>query len=489
MSYPAGGSLEPGDHAASGPGLLARVRDRRLVGAPSRAQVIAYGASSFPSSLLSQTFSAFVVYFYVEHLGVSAGWVAGAMVAHGILNAVLNPLVGAVSDRRRTRWGRRVPWIGLGIVPLVVAFSLVWMPPPFGPTGLVGWFLVVVAVYDVAYVAVVLNISALFPEVFRTTAERARGNSPRQIFGLVGMILGTAGAPLLYGTIGWTWMAVALGVVSLGFFVWSLAGMVERPVDEAAVREREAGVGLRDQLRYTFANRAFVTYVLGSLLLQSTTSVVLAAVPFYVRYVVGGAEADATFLLAPIFVAAVPSILGWSWVVRRVGPRTAMLWVIAVYGLATTLYLLPTTVLGAALAGLAVGVGVAGLMQVLEVALAQVIDDDERRTGLRREGMYFGANGFVVRGSVIVQAVLVAAVLGASGYVEGAASSVVQPESVATGVRLLLGAVPVGLAVLAFGCFWLYPLRGRGDGDGEVPVAEAIADAAASPTASDPLPR
>ncbi|MBD5785992.1 MFS transporter [Cellulosimicrobium terreum] len=466
--------------------MLERVRDRRLVGAPTRAQTVAFGASAFPANLLLQTFSAFVVFFYVDHLGVPAGWVAGAMIAHGILNAVLNPLVGAVSDRRRTAWGRRVPWIGLGIVPLVVAFVLVWTPPDVSPTALVVWFLLVVAVYDVAYVVVVLNISALFPEIFRTTAERARGNAPRQVFGLVGMILGTAGAPLLYGTVGWAWMAVALAVVSLGFFAWSLAGMVERPVDEAAVRAREAAVGLRDQLRYTFANRAFVTYVLGSLLLQSVTAIVLASVPFYVRYALGGQDTDATLLLAPIFVAAIPSILGWSWVVRRVGPRTTMLGVVAVFGLSTCLYLVPTTVVGAAVVGLAVGVGVAGLMQVLEVALAQVIDDDELRTGLRREGMYFGANGFVVRGSVIVQAVAVAGVLAASGYVEGAAMQV--PE-VATGVRLLLGVVPVTLAALAFVSFWFYPLRGRGDGDGEVPVDEAVADAAASATVADPFPR
>jgi glycoside/pentoside/hexuronide:cation symporter, GPH family len=435
--------------------VLAGLRDRRLVGAPTRAQTVAYGASAFPANLLLQTFSAFVVYFYVDHLGVPAGWVAGAMVAHGILNAVLNPLVGAASDRRRTRWGRRLPWIGLGIVPLLVAFALVWMPPPLPPAGLVVWFLVVVAVYDVAYVAVVLNVSALFPEIFRTTAERARGNSPRQLFALVGMILGTAGAPLLYDSIGWAAMALVLVVVCAGFFAWSMVGMVEREADEA-VRARESTVGLGDQLRYTFANRAFVTYVLGSLLLQSTTAILLAGIPFYVRYTVGGSEADATLLLAPIFVAAIPAILGWSWVVRRVGPRTAMLLVVVVYGLATCLYLVPTTVLGAAAAGLAVGLGVAGLMQVLEVALAQVIDDDERRTGLRREGMYFGANGFVVRGSVVVQAVVLAGVLAASGYVEGADA---QGPAVATGVRLLLGGVPVVLAALAFVCFWFYPLR------------------------------
>ncbi|MDR2999563.1 MAG: MFS transporter, partial [Microbacterium sp.] len=171
--------------------LVTGIRDRRLEGAPTRAQSIAFGASGFPIQLMSQTFSAFVVYFYVAHLGVPAGWVAVAMIAHGILNAVLNPVVGALSDRLRTPWGRRMPWIGLGIVPLVVAFALIWMPPALPAGGLIAWFIVVVAVYDVAFVVVVLNVSALFPEIFRTTAERASGNVPRQIFGILGMVLGT----------------------------------------------------------------------------------------------------------------------------------------------------------------------------------------------------------------------------------------------------------------------------------------------------------
>jgi len=440
--------------------LLAGLRDRRLTGLPSRSRTLAYGASAFPANLMAQTFSAFVVFFYVDHLRLPAGWVAAAMVAHGILNAILNPLVGAASDRHRTRWGRRVPWIGVGIVPLVAAFSLVWMPPDVSPTGLLVWFLVVVAVYDVAFVAVVLNTSALFPEIFRTTAERARGNTPRQIFGLVGMILGTAAAPLLYGSpLGWVGMGLVLGGLCLAFYLWSLAGMVERPVDEVEVRAREAALPLRDQLRYTFANKAFVTYVLGSLLLQSTTAILLASVPFYVRYVLGGAETDATAVLAPIFVVAIPAIVGWSWVVRRIGPRRALLWSVAVYGVAVGLFMVPGTLGGAMVVAGLVGIGVAGMMQLLEVALGQVIDDDERRTGLRREGMYFGVNGFVVRGSVIVQAVALALVLTSSGY-DASLAVAAQPETVATGIRVLMGGVPFVVAGLAWLCFWAYPLRG-----------------------------
>ncbi|WP_448721121.1 MFS transporter [Microbacterium natoriense] len=435
---------------------LAGIRDRRLDAAPTRAQSIAFGASGFPTQLMAQTFSAFVVYFYVTHLGVPPAWVAGAMIAHGILNAVLNPVVGALSDRIRTPWGRRIPWIGLGIVPLVVAFALVWMPPALPPAGAIVWFLVVVALYDIAFVVVVLNISALFPEIFRTTAERARGNVPRQIFAILGMVLGTAGAPALYGSIGWPGMALVLSAVCLVLLVWSfVGGMIERTVPEAA-SEAMTWVG---QMRFTFANRAFVPYVLGSLFVQTSVAVILAAIPFYVRYSLYGAEGEGSILLGAIFVTAIPSIVLWSAVVRRTSPRTAVLWSVGVFGVAVLGYLLPVSVLAAALVGVAVGVGVGGLLQLLEVMLGQIIDEDAVRTGHRREGAYFGVNGFVVRGSVVLQAVVAAVVLTASGF--DASLDEAQPDTVDGGIRIMLAVVPLGFTALAWLCFWLYPIRSR----------------------------
>ena len=437
--------------------MITRLRDRRLTGAPGRAQTIAFGASGFPTQLMAQTFSAFVVYFYVAHLGVPAEWVAGAMIAHGILNALLNPLVGAVSDRLRTPWGRRVPWIGLGIVPLVVAFALVWMPPALPAAGLIMWFLIVAAVYDIAFVVVVLNISALFPEIFRTTAERAKGNVPRQIFAIVGMVLGTAGAPLLYDGIGWPGMAVALGAGCLVLLIWSFAGgMIER---RGEAPDAEAAMAWTDQLRYTFANRAFVPYVLGSLFVQTAIAVILAAIPFYVRYSLHAAEGEGSILLGAIFVTAIPAIVLWSAVVRRAAPRTALLWAVAVFGLGVLAYLLPATVLGAAVVGIAVGVGVGGLLQLLEVVLSQIIDADAERTGQRREGVYFGVNGFVVRGSVVLQAIVAAWVLNVSGF--DASLGDAQPESVDGGIRIMLAVVPMVFTALAWLCFWLYPIRTR----------------------------
>lgn len=441
---------------STGLGGLAGIRDRRLDSAPTRAQSVAYGVSGFPTQLMAQTFSAFVVYFYVTRLDVPPTWVAAAMIAHGILNALLNPLVGALSDRIRTAWGRRIPWIGLGIVPLVVAFAMVWMPPALPPGGLIVWFLVFVAVYDLAFVVVVLNISALFPEMFRTTEERARGNVPRQIFAILGMVLGTAGAPALYGSLGWPGMALVLGAVCLVLLVWSFAGgMIERRVPEAA----SEAMSWNSQLRFTFANRAFVPYVLGSLFVQTSIAVILAAIPFYVRYSLRAAEGEGSLLLGAIFVTAIPSILLWSAAVRRTSPRTAVLWSVGVFGVAVLGYLLPSSVPAAALVGVAVGVGVGGLLQLLEVMLGQIIDEDAARTGHRREGAYFGVNGFVVRGSVVLQAIVAAVVLTASGF--DASLDDAQPDAVDGGIRIMLAVVPLVFTALAWLCFWLYPIRTR----------------------------
>jgi GPH family glycoside/pentoside/hexuronide:cation symporter len=250
-------------------------------------------------------------------------------------------------------------------------------------------------------------------------------------------------------------MALILGVVCLGVLAWSFAGgMVERSAPSADAGDE---MSWREQLKYTFANRAFVPYVLGSLMVQTSVAIIIAAIPFYVRYSLHAAEGDASILLGAIFAAAIPSIIGWSAFVRRTSPRTAVLVGVAIFGIAVLCFLWPASVLGAALVGLAVGVGVGGLLQLLEIMLAQIIDDDAARTGHQREGVYFGVNGFVVRGSVVLQAIVAAWVLTASGF--DASLGDAQPAAVDGAVRIMLAVVPLGFTALAWLCFWLYPIR------------------------------
>jgi GPH family glycoside/pentoside/hexuronide:cation symporter len=342
-----------------------------------------------------------------------------------------------------------------GAIPLAAAFTLIWIPLASGPVELFWYFLIIVLVYDVLYVLVVLNYGALFPEMFITRAERAQGASWRQMFAVLGMILGVAIGPVLYGLLGWAGMGIALGVVTVIGFAIALTGTVER---RPAVTE---SMPFFAALRYTFSNRAFIAYVSGSFLLQICVALLQSSVPFFAKYVIGNPDpVIVSVLMGLIFVVAIPLVYVWGVVIRRFGARVSMLATVVVFALGLAPFLVLDGLPLAIAAVVVVGVAVAGMLVLLDILLAEVIDIDAERTGIRREGMYLGVNGFIVRWSVSIQALVLGTVLPLSGY---DATLPEQPASVDLGIRLMIAGLPLVFLLLAFGAFWLYPRRSAGD--------------------------
>ncbi|RLP75294.1 MFS transporter [Mycetocola tolaasinivorans] len=414
-------------------------------------RVVSFGAGNFSAQLMLQTFATLAVFYYVDTLGADPRLIAIAMAVHGVFNALLNPLFGYLSDRTKSRWGRRIPWIMFGAVPLAAAFTLVWIPFATTPVGLFWNFLVIVLIYDILFVLVVLNYGSLFPEMFRSTQERARGSAWRQLFAIVGLILGVALGPVLYGALGWAGMGIVLGALVLLGFVIALSGSVERAQD---IPEP---IGFGRALRATLTNRVFLVYVSASFLIQLAIALMQAAMPFFTKYVIGDTDPGAvSLILGTMFVVAIPMVYVWSAFIRRFGSKPAILATVAIFilGLAPFLLLsgMPAAIGTAAL----VGVAIAGVLVLLDILLAEIIDIDAERVGQRREGMYLGVNGFIVRWSVTVQAVAFGLILPWSGYNQAAP---VQPESVAVGVRALMSGLPIAALAIAFVILLAYPHR------------------------------
>ncbi|MFD1175526.1 MFS transporter [Paenibacillus puldeungensis] len=412
----------------------------------SELQKVAYSSGNLAVNLMSQAFATYLVYYYVDVLGLRPAWVSLAMVFHGILGAILNPLIGHLSDRTRTRFGRRIPYIAFGFIPLAAVFALLWTPPAANEL-LFPYFIVFVFLYDVMFITVVLNYSALFPEMFQSIRERAYVSSWRQMLGIIGMIVGVAIPPLLYSQIGWGAMGGAFAVLAALFLGLSLWGSRENPeATQATFRITEA-------IRYTLGNRTFVMYVLGSFLVQFTFALLPAAIPFFTKYVLEREESFNTLLLGAIFISAIPFVFVWGKITSKFGPRRGALAAVTCYMLALLPFGLVTETAAAIATAAAVGIGLAGLMVLLDVMLSEIIDDDEKKTGARREGMYFGMNGFIVRWGVSLQAVVMGLVLEYSGY---SAHKSIQPDSVALGIRLMIGGIPAAALLLALWFFYKY---------------------------------
>ncbi|MDA8344928.1 MAG: MFS transporter [Thermaerobacter sp.] len=409
-----------------------------------------YSAGNFGASLTLQAIAAFLTYFYVQVHGVPPVLISAALIWHAIWAGIGNPLFGHLSDRTRSRFGRRAPYVLLGALPLSAAFILLWLPPAHAShTLLFLWFLGFVFLFDTLYDLVVLNWTALFPEMYRDLAQRASVSAYRQVWGIAGTVLGMVGMALLSGSMGWAGAAVLFGVLTLASLWLSLIGVREDPR-----ASEQAALPLREAIFYTFRNRAFVTYVLGAFFVQFTFVAVSGLIPFYSQFVLGGAN-PALFFGAALLMA-VPGLFLWRRVAVRKGVRTAAIASAVCYALSFVPFLFIASGILALVFGLLVGIGLSGQMLLLDVMIADITDEDEVRSGRRREGMYYGVNGFVVRLVGFLQS-LVLLGLAAAGYHAGATH---QPAGAILALRLFVGGLPIvsiGIALL----FWrLYPLHG-----------------------------
>lgn len=420
---------------------------------------ILYSAGGIGSSLLISVFASFLVFFYVDHMKMPSDWIGIAMLFYGVWNAINDPLFGHISDKTRTKHGRRKPYILWGTVPLVAVFALVWTPP-FDLITNVTWrivyFFMIIAIFDTLYTVVILNWSALFPEMFKTQKERTNISIIRLVFSIIGNILGVALPPILYTAIGWQAMGIIFAAVGLISLALSYIGSKEDPT----YSEGES-LPLGKALVETFKSRSFVIYVIAAFFLQFTFVLIQGGIPFYCKYVLQIPEGfQVSLVLGTIFISAMVFALMWRRLINQYGSKKIFMIAVGIFTLALIPYWFVGNLFGGILAGVFLGVGLSALMILLEVMISDVIDEDELTTGARREGMYYGINGFVVRLAVAINSLLLGFILKLSGYSADYAVGA-QPASAVLGIKSLVTIVPFIACVIVFLVISRYPLYGE----------------------------
>jgi GPH family glycoside/pentoside/hexuronide:cation symporter len=393
---------------------------------------------------------------------------------YGVWNAINDPLAGYWSDRTQTRWGRRVPWIAATFLPLSITFYLLWTPGEgLGERGLLLYFLAGVLIFDLLWTIVVMNWTALFPEMVPDEQQRATVSAWRQVFSLVGLLIGVALPPVLAGS-DWSGrgsMALLLAVTTAFFFALSLLGSRER----GEFRHDEP-LPFRQALRVTMANRDFRYFLGANLAIQFIFMMLAATVPFYTKYALklrqpvtlpGGVTLDVelqtSLFLAVAFIAAIPAMPVWAALARRWGAQRTLQVSCLLSAVILALLFWPTTFYSGVLVTTLFGLSFAGLLMLTDLLVADVVDADELVTGARREGMYFGMNGLVIRFAFTIQGLLTGAILTWSGYVAPSAG-VLYPEQSATaiaGLRWLMGGFPAIAGLVAALLLSGYQLRGE----------------------------
>jgi GPH family glycoside/pentoside/hexuronide:cation symporter len=267
-------------------------------------------------------------------------------------------------------------------------------------------------------------------------------------------------------------MALLLATVTAVFFGLSILGSRER----REFRHDEA-LPLKQAIRATLTNRDFLYFLGANLMVQFVFIALTSTIPFYTKYVLRiqsdlalpalGLTLDVatqnSLFLALTFIIALPAMPVWTWLSRRRGAWQAMRLACLTAAASLLAFFWPANFFTGLACALIFGLSLSGLLMLPDLLVADTVDADELTTGARREGLYFGMNGFIIRFAFTIQGLITAIVLTLTGYVAPTATTLypAQPAAALLGIRLMLAGLPALAMLLAFFCLGGYSLHGR----------------------------
>ncbi len=361
-------------------------------------------------------------------------------------DAVTDPLAGYWTDRTRSRLGRRRPWLLASILPLAVAFYMLWNPSPeLSSTGLIVWMAAGIFLFFTAMTIVVVPHQSLGAEISDDPHDRTRIFGGRHIAWILGSFAALAGMSLIIEAEDIRSMASDVSTVTIVAGTFFMAWMVFR-VKERPEYQGRGGASPFSAYRDVFRNR-HARLLLVVFLAESLGVATINALTVYIaEYVVG------TPRLAPLYILLymIPSaacVPFWVWISKRVGKKyiwmTSML--ISAAGFGAMFLLQNGDVVLISVLAVILGIGGSAGAVVAPSIQADVIDFDELETGDRKEGAYFAAWNFVYKFGVGLTLMLTGFVLEASGF----APTQVQSEDALFALKALYALFPLGCYLIA----------------------------------------
>ncbi|MEA3377237.1 MAG: glycoside-pentoside-hexuronide (GPH):cation symporter [Chloroflexota bacterium] len=420
---------------------------------------LTYGLGDVAHSAGPGTIVPFWYLFFLTDVARLRPGLAGLTVLiGGIWDAINDPLVGLWSDRTRTRWGRRRPFMLFGALPYGVTFALMWWVPPIEDQLLKAlYFALVYILFDTAVTIVSCPYYALTPELTLDHDERTSLTSYRMFISIVSGLITAIGFSLVLDaapderTAFWV-----MGVLCSGLFVATILIAVLGTRERTGFQVEPPARPL-ESLRFVLRNYDW-RYTLGMRILSWIPVDVASAVfAYFLIYWIGMRAMEASLVQAVLLGSAALTMPLILWMTRRWEKKTAFIiatgsWAVVMLGLllvpqGAKHLVYPIAIL--------VGPGVAAAHTLPTAMSADTLDVDELNSGRRQEGVYAGFEIFVRKLSTKLVLAGIGPVLAWAGYVERSAS---QTPQTLTAIRLLIAVVPAVILFAAIGVAWRYPL-------------------------------
>ena len=407
-------------------------------------------------------FGAYVFFFYETEILLNVLLLALAFSLYTVWDAINDPWMGNLTDRpfKFTRkWGRRFPWVAIGVFPWAILYIFIFTTPDVDPTG--GWLifiylLIILIAYDSFYTLWSVNSEALMPYKFRDFNERRKVSGIKAIWGIIGLVLGLAIPPLFveYGNKqSYITQSIILTVIVIILGILMLPGhreeesLIIQYLESEKVHRKD--ISFIKALKEALKKRNFLIMITLHFAYSVLTGLLIASGNYFIRYNLS--EDPSAFLLVMMvyLLVSLITIPIWIRVAQKVNNNKKMITIGSVFmALMTLLIMFVNTLimLTIVIALVALGGGIFYVMQ--DVINADVIDEMVILDNERREGTYFGIKFFIGRFSnvfVFVSIAVIHVVTGFNPNVEDqtplALLGIQVHMALIPGIALLLGAV------------------------------------------------
>jgi GPH family glycoside/pentoside/hexuronide:cation symporter len=431
---------------------------------------------NFTATVMTAAYSIFLFFYYEVVLGLNPWLIFLALSIWTVYDAINDPFIGFLVDRNTRltrRWGRRFPWIVIGIVPWCLSFYLIFSAPDIdatkNPWPIFWWLLMSLVLFDTFGTIVGINVSSLRPDLFRTEQERRTFTGYWATIDMLAQVLGFIIPPLFLGAGGGKASYAIMGamvafIALIGAILFIPSAREDKVVIDRYYSGEYERMSFFKGVKEVLKQKSFIVFFIAVTAFQIATQMMMSNAIYVVIFVLGASADVLIIIFALLLLGALISVPFWLMYLKKTNNNKKAL---TVGGFTFAAALIPMTFFQTEIdlfimvfiLGFAMGSMWAFFYTIIQ---ANVIDDFVARTKKNQKGILLGTSVFIGRLAATIDEFIIATVHSLTGFVPGKetypelAASVADINLVLWGIRLLQGVIPGIIILIGTLIFWKY---------------------------------